>query len=345
MAEIQQYKQKRIRQLQSVYTQSLKALNTVLSAQLNRARSMPPRARSSYVNQLMAAFQKNVASLKAELQRQVTLVQQTTFVSHVPASRTQKRALLVGLNYIGTSSELFGCINDARSLEAYLLDHGFPAENISVLTDLTEEKPSKSVLLQSFRTFLLSAQPEDLLFFAFSGHGSYVRDKEGEEFTGMDQVIIPLDMDPIVDDELKQMLVTCLKSGTTLVGLFDSCFSGTVLDLKYQFLDSLASNQFRENEHALETQGNVFMISGCSDRQYSADSVFNDRANGAMTWAFLESLNQRTNKPNNTNNTNKSLTWRQLVQQMRTLLKTNGYDQIPQFSTGQMENIDLPAFI
>jgi hypothetical protein len=116
--------------------------------------------------------------------------------------------------------------------------------------------------------------------------------------------------------------------------MFDSCFSGTVLDLRYQYLDSLNYDNYTENTKTLETLGNVFMISGCTDKQTSMDSVFNDQANGAMTWSLLEALKQ---KPN--------CNWRELVKSMRDLLKTSNYEQIPQFSSGTFENIDTSVFI
>jgi len=127
---------------------------------------------------------------------------------------------------------------------------------------------------------------------------------------------------------------TNLKKNVTLFAMFDSCFSGSVLDLKYQYLDSLNYDNYTENNKELETLGNVFMISGCTDCQTSADSVFNNKLNGAMTWALLESLNQNSN-----------FTWRELVKNMRQNLKSLGYSQIPQFSTGKFENIDLKVFI
>ena len=89
-----------------------------------------------------------------------------------------------------------------------------------------------------------------------------------------------------------------------------------------------------ENVKQLETKGNVFMISGCSDYQTSADAFINNKGTGAMTWSLLETLKQTPN-----------CNWRELVKSMRNLLKTSQYDQIPQFSSGTFENIDTPIFI
>ena len=83
----------------------------------------------------------------------------------------------------------------------------------------------------------------------------------------------------------------------------DCCHSGTILDLKYQYMDV-----DKVNPKNLETAGKVYMISGCMDRQTSADVMIHKQAQGAMTWSLLNTL-----KPN--------ITWRELLQSMRTLLK------------------------
>jgi hypothetical protein len=60
----------------------------------------------------------------------------------------------------------------------------------------------------------------------------------GDEVDGMDEVILPLDFKTkgyIVDDELHDLLVKPLKKGVRLTAIFDSCHSGTALDLPYIF--------------------------------------------------------------------------------------------------------------
>jgi hypothetical protein len=184
------------------------------------------------------------------------------------------------------------------------------------------------------KNLLINSQPGDLLFLSYSGHGSYDLDRNNDETTGYDQLIVPCDFNMIVDDELKYIIQTYLKKNVTLFAMFDSCFSGSVLDLRYQYMDSLNYDNFTENTKESETNGDVLMISGCSDYQTSADAVINNKATGAMTWSLLEALKQ---KP--------KCSWRELLKNMRNLLKTSGYDQIPQFSSGTFENIDTEVFI
>jgi hypothetical protein len=70
------------------------------------------------------------------------------------------------------------------------------------------------------------------------------------------------------------------------------------------------------------------------DSQTSADTYVNyggkNMASGAMTFAFLKTIEQL--------GTNIAL--KTLVETMRTFLKDNHYDQIPQLSCGQATNIE-----
>ena len=55
---------------------------------------------------------------------------------------------------------------------------------------------------------------------------------------GYDEVIYPLDFETngfIIDDLLHTMMVKTLPQGCRLTALFDSCHSGSVLDLPYMY--------------------------------------------------------------------------------------------------------------
>jgi hypothetical protein len=235
-----------------------------------------------------------------------------------------KKALLIGINYIGTSAELNGCINDINGVSALLTSkYAFKPESITKITDETTQKPTRDVILASFAKFLASGAEGDLLFFSYSGHGSYTLDRNNNEKTGNDEMIIASDLKGIVDDELKSLIQTNLKKNVTLFALFDSCFSGTVLDLKYQYLDSLANDASTVNKNETETIGNVIMISGCSDTQTSADAFVDKKYQGAMTWAFISAISEST-----------TLSWRDLLIKMRDKLNTSDFTQLPQLSSG-----------
>ncbi|KAJ1502340.1 Ca(2+)-dependent cysteine protease [Coelomomyces lativittatus] len=80
------------------------------------------------------------------------------------------------------------------------------------------------------------AMPGDSLFLHFSGHGYQVKDISGDELDGYDEAILPCDFETegyILDDVLYDILVRPLKEGVRLTVVFDSCHSGTALDLPY----------------------------------------------------------------------------------------------------------------
>ena len=331
-AELVIYKQKRILDLQYIYNSSVAALLSTLNANIRNIQTsrLSIKLKQKNINNLNIQYNANVNNLKIALNKNIVSIQ-NYFPKPIIINKN-KNALLIGINYTGTSSQLYGCINDTTLIKERLSKNGFTS--INILTDLTSKKATRDNILVEFKNLLVNSQSGDLLFLLYSGHGSYTIDRNNDETDRRDELIISCDFKVVLDDEFKSIIQTNLKSGVTLFAMFDSCFSGTVLDLRYQYLDSLNYDNYTENTKTLETLGNVFMISGCTDKQTSMDSVFNNQANGAMTWSLLESLKQ-----------NPTCNWRELVKNMRDRLKEYNYQQIPQFSCGTFEDIDKQVFI
>lgn len=69
-----------------------------------------------------------------------------------------------------------------------------------------------------------------------TGHGGQTKDLDGDEPDGYDEVIYPVDfrqVGHITDDEMHRIMVRPLAAGVRLTAIFDSCHSGTALDLPY----------------------------------------------------------------------------------------------------------------
>ena len=331
-SELDTYKKNRIKDLTNKYNSDLARLKTNLANNIKIVNKsfVKPKIKQQNINNLINQFNSNVKILNDNLKNNISIINK--FTPNQIVINKNKKALLTGINYLGTQNELKGCIDDINDIYDRISKKGFT--DIIVLTDNTVVKPTKQNILNAFTNLLVNSQQGDLLFWAHSGHGSYTLDTNGDEKTGYDQLIVSLDFNMISDDELKQLIQKNLKPGVTLFAMFDTCFSGSVLDLKYCYMDSLNYDNYTENEKELETLGDVFMISGCTDYQTSADAVINGRDNGAMTWSLLDSLKKNSN-----------CSWRDLLKSMRNSLKSSGFDQLPQFSTGKFENIDATVFI
>ncbi|KAJ2917544.1 hypothetical protein MD484_g2842, partial [Candolleomyces efflorescens] len=238
-------------------------------------------------------------------------------------------SLRIGINYTGQKNELRGCVNDAKRVRQFLIKNGYPQENIVLLTDDSKDPrllPTKKNILACMKWLVRGAQPNDALFFHYSGHGGQTPDLDGDEVDGFDEVIYPLDFKKnghITDD------VRPLPDDCRLTGLFDACHSGTVLDLPYIYSShgrlkgSHVSSRARRDK---ATNADVISWSGCKDGQTSADTFHGGVAVGAMSHAFVSSL---TNQPNQT--------YQELLRSIRLILHPR-FSQKPQL--GSSHHID-----
>ncbi|GME71483.1 unnamed protein product [Ambrosiozyma monospora] len=286
--------------------------------------------------------------------------------------RGTKKALLVGCNYIGTSNALRGCINDVHNVYNFLLKNGYSADNIVMLTDDQKESvkvPLRANILRGMQWLVKDARPGDSLFFHYSGHGGQEKDDDNDEDDGMDDCIYPVDFQQsgsIIDDVMNDYMVQPLQEGVRLTAIFDSCHSGTALDLPYTYraqdgglkeynvwkeskgdainlvkgyatnnvglMVSSAANVFKRFQTSNSgdkekikkensSPADVIMFSGCKDDQTSADANEAGKFTGALSWAFLQVLNQDPTQ-----------TYLTLLQNIRTVLATK-YTQKPQMSS------------
>jgi len=117
--------------------------------------------------------------------------------------------------------------------------YGYKKEDIVKLTDDSTNPrlmPTRQNMLGAMRWLVRDASPHDALFFHYSGHGGQTKDLDGDEADGFDEVIYPMDFEAnghIVDDLMHEIMVKHLPTGCRLTAIFDSCHSGTALDLPY----------------------------------------------------------------------------------------------------------------
>lgn len=321
-----------ISRLKSNHNEKVKQLQNNCRNQYNSI----VRSRNNYytkrnlINNLFAYYRKTLEYLKKELQNRIQELYNSIYSnseSDSDSNSKHKKALLIACNYAGTESELRGCINDAENIQKKL-QSTYNFSDIKLLTDNTSLKPTLNNIVNELRNLLNNAVAGDVLFVSFSGHGTFMTDQNNDEKDGKDEMFVTLDMKYIRDDEMKQFIQGSLKKDVKLFMLFDCCHSGSMLDLKYQYLDStdLDKNTVTNNT---ETIGDVYMVSGCMDSQTSSDAYINSSFQGAMSWALVKTLNE-----------NPSVSWRELLTKMRECLASSEFQQIPQLSSGRQLDLN-----
>ncbi|KAF7822468.1 Metacaspase-4 subunit p10 like [Senna tora] len=144
-----------------------------------------------------------------------------------------KKAVLIGCNYPGTKAELRGCINDVWRMYNCLIErYGFSEDDITVLIDTDESytQPTGRNIRSALTGLVRYAEPGDVLFVHYSGHGTRLPAETGEDDdTGYDECIVPCDMNLITDDDFKEF-VDEVPRGCKITIVSDSCHSGGLIE-------------------------------------------------------------------------------------------------------------------
>jgi metacaspase-1 len=164
------------------------------------------------------------------------------------SSSGTNRAVLVGINYVGQRGELFGCHNDVRNMKRYLMEvHKYVESNITVLMDDgRSESPTRRNIENAFTNICNIARSGDCVCIHYAGHGELVKDRSGDEKSGSDSTILPVDFRQsgrITDDDIFNRLVKPMPLNVHVIVITDCCHSGTVLDLPFKFLAVRSNDQ------------------------------------------------------------------------------------------------------
>ena len=73
-----------------------------------------------------------------------------------------RRAVLIGINYVGQQGQLSGCHNDVRNIAKYLSSMGFQQHNMTILMDDgLHESPTYRNIMEAFKWIVRESQPGD----------------------------------------------------------------------------------------------------------------------------------------------------------------------------------------
>jgi hypothetical protein len=224
-------------------------------------------------------------------------------------STLTKKALCVGSNYPTTSYRLGECVRDAvefgylaQSVYGYdttlLIDENFSTASSFVMpsreTDMSgyfarvdaglAAGTKKATIMSAISGILAMPGNMDIVLY-FSGHGAYTMDKNKDEADRKDEYYLAGDSLAIVDDEL----VSLLRSRTSTMGtkniriFFDSCHSGSMVDLPYNFtlgrpLQYVSSSALSA-ARTWPVNVNILSVTACTDSKVT----YEDNAGGVVT--------------------------------------------------------------
>lgn len=280
----------------------------------------------------------------------------STLISYIEGdnmSSVNKYALLIGINkYLEPGNDLSGCVNDTEDIwELLIKKYNFKADNIRVLND---SRATKNNILDRLEWLISSLKSGDIAFLQYSGHGSYVRDRNNDELDdSRDEIFCPYNFDwddPLTDDILAEYFKR-IPDGAFLFFISDSCHSGTINrgsfsnphpkegDFKNRFImppfDIDARCRGRELKTASigrrissKAKDNVsyvdqkhLLISGCRDNQTSADAYIGSRWNGALTRTLIDIIDDDEN-----------MSLLDIHKELIKRLKDSEYTQVPQLN-------------
>jgi hypothetical protein len=247
-----------------------------------------------------------------------------------------KKALCIGINdYPGTANDLSGCVNDANDWAAELGGRGF------TVNKMLDAQATHAALTQAIGDLIKGARKGDTVVITYSGHGTWVPDSSGDEPDGRDEALCPWDIasvGPLLDDDIR-VLFSQRAAGTRILLLSDSCHSGSVTkgddsDLdpgmpRARFLPPEAWMPSDELPHVtarpltlvsgLRRSGGDLLLAGCMDTEYSYDTSFKGRPNGAFSYYALKTLREK-----------KPTTYAAWFKAIRSFLPSNRLPQSPQ---------------
>ncbi|CDO70340.1 hypothetical protein BN946_scf184872.g1 [Trametes cinnabarina] len=184
---------------------------------------------------------------------------------HGPFQALRLRRWLVLRHNHGHGHASRPTVQQHSSTPAKLTRHGYSARDIEILTDDTSDPrrlPTRANILEAMRRLVKDAHPHDSLFFHYSGHGGQIKDKDGDEIDGYDEIIFPLDhksagyiSDDVgtpfsmsilsadrccLDQLMHTMMVKPLPPGCRLTALFDVCIANALVRVLRADSDSVS---------------------------------------------------------------------------------------------------------
>ena len=208
-------------------------------------------------------------------------------------------ALHIGINgYDG--AQLYGCVNDALSW----------AERTGSTNLLLDSEATRANIMKGIRDLFAQARFGDMVYVTYSGHGSRVPDRDGDEADGYDEVLVPYDWPGgrFISDDHLHALWRDRRYGVRVMFISDSCNSGTVSRLMragYSHAryfpsglltgaDQLCLPAVLPRRRALGSRlAGTILLAAAQDDESAWDAQIDGRYQGAFTAAAIRALDTR----------------------------------------------------
>lgn len=208
-------------------------------------------------------------------------------------------ALVIGISaYKNQNLRLKYAEKDAKDFRNSLLKYGkFKKDNIRLLTN---NQASRENIRKSIEGWLkMATQKNDFIIIFFSGHGTQIVDSDGDENDGLDECIVPYDVDindnsSLISDDQFATWVRNLGSDRILI-IFDNCFSGGAAKQKGILLPGIkggkVEDDFTQDISREVPRRGTALLAASKPEQVSFES--DEFKNGIFTHYLIESISSK----------------------------------------------------
>jgi len=267
---------------------------------------------------------------------------------------SRRHALVIGIDQypgFGPADQLFGAVRDAEVVAEVLIEkYRFEPENVLRRFDA---EATRSGLLGALDRLSRRIRQGDQVLLFYSGHGSQMTDREGDEGDGLDETLVPYDSGrasgngeeaenrDITDDEINHWAAQILAVTPHLTLIFDCCHAATLhrpgWRAKSVLPDLRPTDQLPPSSvpawRDVETGPRPLLIAACrdSERAYELPPSPTREARGAFSLHFVEAMREAAAVD----------TWREVLSRVGPALERDCPEQHPALSG---EGLDRSLF-
>ena len=281
--------------------------------------------------------------------------QSLRYAKAISSSNSRKLALLVGINNYQNFENLKGAITDIHLQKELLVNRfGFNPNDILIVSDESEIKPTRENILQAFEEHLIGqAKPGDTVVYHFSGHGSQVFEQDSPFENNLNSTFVPSNRSISLTDNKKTvsditgktlfLLMSNIETENITV-ILDSCYSGggkrgnlnirsteggntylsNDVEIEYQqkLLSKLAISEEELKQRRKTDIAKGIVIASARKDQIAAEAYLDDFAAGIFTYLMTQYLWQQTSE---------SPVENMIANISRSIINTFSSNQIPEF--------------